>query len=187
MKRFLRWLGHLFSNDRGWMTRGGKSLMWERASFPLLFVLTPEAWAWRDYLQTAADGLNSAVGRRVFMTVAEAARETLFAFAAPSLRPRLHAIVLGRLEPTFTGDGECLATADIEYDARTGWLHSVMLLLPPLESVASELRDVVALHELGHALGLDHDQHPDSVMWPQAREGQRLFQADIDRLRKAYG
>ena len=45
-----------------------------------------------------------------------------------------------------------------------------------------------AVHEIGHALGLDHSNVKGSVMWPTASKGTpRLHQDDINGIRSLYG
>jgi hypothetical protein len=44
----------------------------------------------------------------------------------------------------------------------------------------------VALHELGHALGLDHSADPGSVMYPLDRGHTELSQADLNGLKQIY-
>ncbi|WDV25770.1 matrixin family metalloprotease [Pediococcus acidilactici] len=45
----------------------------------------------------------------------------------------------------------------------------------------------VALHELGHALGLDHSQSLTSIMYPIDRGQQGLSEEDLNGLRSIYG
>lgn len=48
------------------------------------------------------------------------------------------------------------------------------------------LRDSIAVHELGHALGLDHSAQRSSVMYPVDQGVDRLSAADRQALRKIY-
>ena len=45
----------------------------------------------------------------------------------------------------------------------------------------------VATHEVGHALGLDHSQEADSVMYPLDRDQTALSPADLAGLKSIYG
>lgn len=47
--------------------------------------------------------------------------------------------------------------------------------------------DSVTIHELGHALGLDHSSSPKSIMYPVTQGRSRLSDADIAGLRQIYG
>jgi predicted Zn-dependent protease len=48
------------------------------------------------------------------------------------------------------------------------------------------VRESVALHELGHALGLDHSPSRSSVMYPEDQGNTTLAPADIKTLRQIY-
>ena len=48
--------------------------------------------------------------------------------------------------------------------------------------------EIVALHEIGHLLGLDHSLVEGAIMWPSIRSGvtQGLHRDDIDGLKALY-
>lgn len=52
---------------------------------------------------------------------------------------------------------------------------------------AASLRKSVAIHELGHALGLDHSRYRNSVMYPVDQGNTSLSTGDISALKTIYG
>lgn len=50
-----------------------------------------------------------------------------------------------------------------------------------------EHRDVVIMHEIGHAFGLKHTQDTNSVMFHSAKDEPILSEDDIHQIRKRYG
>lgn len=61
-------------------------------------------------------------------------------------------------------------------------LRRVEIKMP---SLASARRDIVARHELGHAIGLDHDPYEDWLMYRNYKFiGDHLSKEDVERIRQ---
>ncbi|XP_047335724.1 metalloendoproteinase 3-MMP-like [Impatiens glandulifera] len=90
-------------------------------------------------------------------------------------------------DDTFDGPGGVLAHAwaptngQAHYDVDEIWADGVVPGAYDLESVA--------LHEIGHQLGLAHSQVQNSIMWPSIAAGTRkgLVQDDIQGIKTLYG
>lgn len=169
----------LFSNDRGFMVRDGHELHW--AHPPITVVMTPEAWtAAYEHVTGAVRALNEGCGKRVFMLPMTATSEMISSFARLQNMTWDTAMV-DMCDPADTMHGH----TEHSYDRKTGEIRSALITLP--RGMDSAMAASVALHEMGHALGLDHDQTPRSIMFPVTTgRGQVLLASDQQRLRRVY-
>jgi hypothetical protein len=84
------------------------------------------------------------------------------------------------------GDDPEHGTCEHRYDKATGELLSAKVTLPVIEG--NDKRVKVVYHEAGHALGLDHDEQRQSIMYPTLQDRpQELTTSDRDLLRRLYG
>lgn len=77
--------------------------------------------------------------------------------------------------------GQALTQLDI--DLKTCEIKSAMIVMPELPMAPGFH---MFIHELGHALGLDHDNDKESIMYPTV-QGAHLPPQDRERLREKYG
>lgn len=96
--------------------------------------------------------------------------------------------VVGRTSYTTTAGGGQLAQATVQLEdpAQRSLLGSAAQDYTWLDSAATLYQ--VALHEIGHALGLDHSSDPQAVMYPVATAANTaLGLADAAGLQQLYG
>lgn len=166
--------------DQGFLVRDGHGLHWPRDTKLDVLIEMP-AEAFEEDVQAAAHELNAVVGREIFRPCVPAGIEMVMAFRGEARRIRLLDVLL----VTCGGDK---GHAEHVYDSRTGEIRNVLVTLPD-QLPDPRVRRRVILHELCHALGLDHDGDPTSVMYAKIlpERTQALTPCDAVRLRRTYG
>lgn len=164
--------------DRGLMVREGKPLRWS----PALHVI--EVWfhplldvKWFAAFLRARLILNIAIGRQ-FIDQGEIRQRS----------EPWEPLPLGCLffAPGREGDkfDDLHAYTEHEYEKTTGHIVTATVTLLP---DAKGFHDSIMLHEMGHVLGLDHDEAEDSIMFPSTvARPQGLSQADTKLLKATY-
>jgi hypothetical protein len=169
--------------DRGFMrTDDGKHpLCWLKSSLPIACLVHPDApLAWRATYHAAALRLNAAVGTMLFDPVAQ---EPPLNYSLSGPVPAGF-ILLCTSEPA----GELQVDhghTSLRWGRSDGRIFSCVVTVP----TETPQRAAVMLHELGHVLGLDHDELTSSIMFPTLGSRQdpgELSDEDILRLKKAY-
>lgn len=171
--------------DRGLLKRQGigdrlVSLRWPPGAFPLT-IWTPEETPEkvRNAFGKAAKILGDAAGRLLFMPLQD--MPTGYSAGRPF---RGHAELSAH--PSAGEMQRDHGVTDIDYDRRDGYIISCCVSVPA--PVADEDYYPIMLHELGHVLGLDHDEQRESIMFPSLQgRPQALTEGDRKLLRKLYG
>jgi len=172
--------------DQGFMTTddGKNKLMWSKGDLPIVALAHPDLpLTWRATYLAAASRMNSAIKAKVFDQVTQ------------DLPPGYN--IDGPIPPGFIllWPKEPAGELQVDHGRTTvnwrrddGRIYSALVEVPR-DGVAQ--RASVMLHELGHVLGLAHDDgNLGSIMYPKL--GGRIAPgevtvADADRLRKVYG
>ena len=137
------------SEDRAWLKRncGGQmvDLNWQPQAFPLRVHLGDTLdQEWREGMQGAMVEWNQAVGLALFREVSSSQAEDVAV---------THANITSHGRATLRWGAACR-------------LRQVSVTVPGL--VSGSVVRKVAMHELGHVLGLDHDTYVWSVMYRTA-------------------
>jgi hypothetical protein len=169
--------------DRGFMMVEGKALRWITSELPITAMAHPDlSPAWKASYQAAASRINGAVGLALFDPVIQ---PTPRGYNLYGPFPAGFIVVWPR---ETTGEFQVdHGQSDLRWRAQDKTIYAATVSVP---AVAAE-RNAVMLHELGHVLGLDHDDdNLGSIMY--SKLGGRIVPgevtvADADRLRKVYG
>lgn len=164
--------GLLRQYDRGFMKKNGNLLMWSKDKLPLLVSFTKDMPNELCLVfRSIAQEVNAFVGKTVFG---------------------------GVLVPweTNTGSGVCIlldilgeegpgGTAEVKWNEKTGQILSARVCIK--NDLQTPDLETAMRHEIGHALGLDHDDKSDSVMHPETDHRSKKFtDRDVKLLRRAY-
>jgi hypothetical protein len=176
------WVLNLFPSapPGGWLVRDGHELRWPRGERVSVTCDPGLHTSWWIKVGTALHELEVYVDRPLFLGPVELIADLAAIWRDPQRRRGLTGCI------NFQQADDVPVThahSDIDYDTRDGTLRSVLITLP--SSVPAWGHELV-LHELAHALGLDHG---DGVMMPvlHAETPYALSDADGRRLRGAYG
>lgn len=170
-----------FWKDHGMMKseKTGKPLRWETGRLPIGVMYAVDVdLRWLTLWRQAVAYFQMAVSRRtLFMRLVEGPHVN-----ADAWLPVGYLLIrqdVAQRNPT----------TEHRYDLETGIIGKARLTLPPWDDVHSALRMPALMHEVGHILGLAHDEHPESIMYyqlPLDRVPGKLSSADKALLNKWY-
>lgn len=166
--------------DKGFMERNKKPLRWSKNSLPISLwynELFPDEW--KKALVDSSREWNKAAGTLLFM-------DPLVSLIGDALPP-LRGHVLVKMSDEETGFMQSdSGHTELRFNEETGEIYSAIISMPHDQM---KLAFAISLHELGHALGLEHDEIKESIMYPTLSdrvEPGKITDADAERIKKEY-
>lgn len=167
--------GVLKQYDRGFMVKDGKTLHWSKKDVPIVFAYTIPFYM--VILQKVIAEINVFCGKEII-------NPTLVSLSdGNSFQMNTTINVLVDLDTTLPK--HVGGQTKLNWDKRTGELLAAYINLP--EQMVNTSPYVIIAHEVGHSLGLDHDDKSESMMHEKVSGRKQNFtKADKKRLRKRY-
>lgn len=161
--------------DRGWMIRDGHPLKWLASDLPIGLLIHKDIDAVTLRLITELRGqFEKVVGQR----------QLFMSGVTPDSLDWDQMPPAGFLAVVISEDQN--GHTEHRYEKPTGRILAARMSIP--DGLATPDLSKVIQHELGHVLGLDHDESTASIMHPQLQQrNQFLGEADGALLRKQYG
>lgn len=167
--------------DKGFMlTEHGAKMKWKKSSMPIgvwvdLFV--PDIWT--QAIEDAVHKWNFAAGRNLFLAPIK-----IHQYMSKKMFQGHILVTLSDEESGFMQRDH--GHTDLKFNPSTGEIYSAVITLPK-ESLA--MAPYIAIHEFGHALGLEHDESDESIMYFELlkrRDPGKITDADAERIKRAY-
>lgn len=162
-------------------------IRWEATRLPLLVVLADEVLE-RDWLESfseAASVWNRRLGQTAFVIFRGVPTEVLETF----LPGGEHASGASGVVPVLYEPDSPNPVTVFDHETQTGSMLRAAVLLP-WRTRDDRAAFLIALHELGHVLGLSHDKEAHSIMYPAIGDRWRpmpsITASDLCVLREAY-
>lgn len=164
-------------------TKSGKDVTWARSSIPIQLVVDKRAEGWLQFYQVAAKLWNLVTECELFKEP-YVEQPPLFEFAETSTT------AFGTIVPIFIQNASVNPHTQFTAVDSTGELYAASLWMPTTTS-ARKILVIAAMHELGHVLGLAHDNdNPASLMFPKVTAANVEAMAptidDVLRLKVQY-
>jgi len=177
-------------DEEGLIERDGLPLIWKADSVE---VKISSQLPFR-YLGTCSEGIrriNAVIGREFLVINTDQLCNNNLPYIAFS-DPAMYGYIYIRMKiADIDGSGDLnTATTEHQYNKQTGQILSAVISLPdcPKRSNGYGREDKIMLHELCHAIGLDHDANKNSIMYPKVlMTTQFITDRDQARLKQIYG
>jgi len=171
--------------DRGFRAVDGRPTVWTQHALPLNVIvgLTVDDDAWTVALDEGARRWNGVAGREILVVHVLPASGAL-----PSVSGSFVTVEMSEDVGDDTGEPEVTNPHTKLFWRDDGTLIAAKILLPSSKIIDDGSMRRVAAHELGHVLGLDHDDQMESVMfWKAFSSAGVISESDAALIASTYG
>lgn len=161
-------------HDVGFIRAPSGALIHQNAKYlPLLVAIRPNATDWSPIIKAAIHEWNEMLGFPAFFYLGVLKADI----------PPMDGVIPVGIDAAKQHRADTYFTAELQ----TGLMHRCYVEMP-VGSYSTRAATLMAMHELGHVLGLDHDNDlPRSLMHPEMSSiNIAVTDADIARLRLVY-
>jgi len=173
--------------DYGLMERHGNKLKWPISMFPITVHFSNDlSLIWVEVYRKVIVNFNRSADRELFDLGSQVPSDFDVGSFPPSGMVYLRTSVYATDQDVCDTTNDGGAVTQHKYDKETGDILSAVVTLP--DPYISSYTHAILTHELGHVLGLDHDEHKSSIMYPVMHgRPQTLSDSDKRLLKKIYG
>lgn len=142
------------------ITRSGRKSKWRREDIPITILVHHTARDWLPMMQNAVNIWNRMADCELFYPEVLLTKEDIFKYTETSTSPT------GTFIPVFQHYASGDPHTNFEAIDGTGQLTASSVWMVK-GSMTKKIAVLISMHELGHVLGLDHDEDPSSLMYPK--------------------
>lgn len=115
----------------------------------------------------------------------------IFRYVDSTQTSQLDVFFVNKIDKDKSNSDKSIGLTEGKYNSKTGYITHATIWIADYDQKGKELnKDIVfttMLHEIGHAIGLEHTSNSKSVMFPNVDRIQEISEDDVSNVGKMYG